>query len=240
MLTTLLFDLDGTLLPMDLDAFMKAYFRRLAPHLAGHYRPDEIVPWMMGALRNVAENETPQITNLDKFRRALFDSDTQKLEQIWPLFEQFYDSSFDDIQHVVSPSHIAREICRTARDKGYRLVLATNPIFPEVATMARIRWAGLDASWFTLITTMENSHFCKPNPKYFLEILDKLNIAPNECMMIGNDVQEDGAAGYVGIRGYLVTDDLIDRNLGTFDFDKVGTREELLRFVQELPDLTQR
>ncbi|GMA63225.1 HAD family hydrolase [Alicyclobacillus fastidiosus] len=235
MLTTLLFDLDGTLLPFELDSFMRGYFERLVPHLRDHVHPHEVAPWILGAMRRVVENEVVHLTNLDKFRRALFDNESEKEAQIWPIFEAFYASSFQELQDLTSPTNIAREICRTAYDKGYQLVLATNPIFPEVATQSRMRWAGLDESWFRLVTTMENSHFCKPNPKYFLEILDALDLAPNECMMIGNDVQEDGAAGHVGIRTYLVTDNLIDRELGTFHFEHQGTLEEVLRFVKGLP-----
>ncbi|MFB5192307.1 HAD family hydrolase [Alicyclobacillus fastidiosus] len=235
MLTTLLFDLDGTLLPFDLDSFMSGYFERLTPHLQGYVHSDELAPWILGAMRRVVESEVPHLTNMDKFRRALFDNDSEKEAQIWPIFEAFYDSSFQELQDLTSPTNIAREICRTAYDKGYQLVLATNPIFPKVATQSRMCWARLEETWFKLVTTMENSHYCKPNPKYFLEILDALDLAPNECMMIGNDVQEDGVAGHVGIPTFLVTDDLIDRQLGTFHFEHQGTREDVLRFVKRLP-----
>ena len=36
MIKTVLFDLDGTLLPMDQDNFVKAYFKNLAIKLAPH------------------------------------------------------------------------------------------------------------------------------------------------------------------------------------------------------------
>jgi hypothetical protein len=43
-LTTILFDLDGTLLPMDNEAFTKGYFKLLAAKLAPHgYEPKQLV-----------------------------------------------------------------------------------------------------------------------------------------------------------------------------------------------------
>ena len=43
-LTTVLFDLDGTLLPMDQEAFTTGYFKLLAKKLAPHgYEPKSLV-----------------------------------------------------------------------------------------------------------------------------------------------------------------------------------------------------
>ena len=43
-LTTVLFDLDGTLLPMDRDVFVKDYFGRLARKLAPYgYEPKKLI-----------------------------------------------------------------------------------------------------------------------------------------------------------------------------------------------------
>ena len=95
--------------------------------------------------------------------------------------------------------------------KGLRVALATNPLFPAVATESRIRWAGLDLKDFDLVTTYENSSFCKPNPAYYKEIMEKLGVSAEECVMVGNDVQEDGAAAKLGMRVFILTDCLIDR-----------------------------
>lgn len=154
----ILFDLDGTLLPFELDAFMSAYFRHLVPHLAEVRPADEIAHWMLGAMQQVVENESPLLTNEEKFRKALFGSDTSLAEQIWPLFVHFYETSFEELRHLTRPTKIAREICRTVQDKGYRIALATNPIFPGIATAARMRWAGIDDIRFDFVTTLSLIH----------------------------------------------------------------------------------
>ena len=63
------------------------------------------------------------------------------------------------------------------------MVLATNSIFPRIATENRIRWAGLEPDDFALITTYENSTYCKPNPAYYREVLGKLGLEAEECLV---------------------------------------------------------
>ena len=90
------------------------------------------------------------------------------------------------------------------------MILATNPIFPSIATLQRVSWAGLDKDNFSLITTYENSTYCKPNPKYYEEIIQKMNLDPSECIMVGNDAIEDIAAGVTGMKVYIITNNLLN------------------------------
>ncbi|MFW5991589.1 MAG: HAD family hydrolase [Halanaerobiaceae bacterium] len=70
-------------------------------------------------------------------------------------------------------------------------------------------------------------HYCKPHPGYYREILHKLSLTPEECIMVGNDVQEDMVAGDLGFKTYLVTDYLINRNQNSTNCDWQGSLEEL-------------
>ena len=74
---------------------------------------------------------------------------------------------------------------------GYNVVIATNSIFPEIAIMQRMEWANLKDINFSLVTTMENMHYAKPNVEYYIEILDKLNSKPEDSIMIGDDLEMD-------------------------------------------------
>lgn len=100
--------------------------------------------------------------------------------------------------------------------------------------MNRIRWAGLDAGDFKEITTYEYCRYCKPNPEYFREILEKYELDPAECLMVGNDVEEDLAIQRLGVRTYLVTDTMENRNGKTYKTDYTGTLNDLLEFIKEL------
>ena len=110
-----------------------------------------------------------------------------------------------------SPTPRAAEVVRAMKGAGRQVVLATNPIFPPAATQARIRWTGLDPQDCALYTTYENSSWCKPSLGYYRELLGKLGRAPEECLMVGNDVAEDMVAEELGMRVFLLTDCLINR-----------------------------
>ena len=236
-LSTLVFDLDGTLLPFDHETFMKGYFRALVPVIAEYVDTEQIAHQILQSTEDMVRSEDPQQTNLEVFKRSFFAKTGIREADIWPLFDHFYEQTFAELQHLTNPTPISREICRTALDKGYRLVLATNPVFPKIAVAHRMQWAGIDEIPFALVTTMEDMHFCKPNPKYFIEILDRLNLLPFECMMFGNDVQEDGVAGKVGMETFLVKDNIIDRGLGHLEFTTEGTLSDVLTYVRDLPPL---
>ncbi|MDE6047540.1 MAG: hypothetical protein K2F56_02815, partial [Anaeroplasmataceae bacterium] len=98
------------------------------------------------------------------------------------------------------------------KNKKFELILATNPIFPLIAQTKRLAWAGIKDSDFSWITSYENSHYCKPNLKYYEEILSHFPYQPNECLMIGNDVGEDMIAKELGMQVFLLTDCLINKD----------------------------
>jgi len=236
-LDTLLFDLDGTLLPLDLDRFMAAYFQALIPKVAAVIEAEAFVQHVWSTTHALMQNEDARYTNIEKFKQLFFAATKLQEADIWPAFEAFYKSDFDNLRRYTEPNDISREICRTAVEKGYQVVVATNPIFPAEAIQRRLAWAGVDDIPFSLVTTMEQMHFCKPNPKYFLEILDLVHRAPEQCIMFGNDVQEDGVAGKIGMDTYLVTDCLIDRGMGHLEFGHRGRLEDVRAFVNALPVL---
>jgi FMN phosphatase YigB (HAD superfamily) len=117
---------------------------------------------------------------------------------------------------------------------GYEVALATNPIFPSIATRKRISWTGLDYNDFKLVTTYENSSFCKPNLKYYEEILSKLGYQANECLMVGNDVAEDMIASKLGMKVFLLPKCLINKNNEDINKYPHGDFNDLIRFIKSL------
>jgi FMN phosphatase YigB (HAD superfamily) len=124
-----------------------------------------------------------------------------------------------------------KKIVELLKQKGYDLILATNPIFPPEATMNRMQWPGLRPEDFRHITHYKNSHYCKPNPEYYLEIMKTCGLKPTECMMIGNDVREDMCAGKLGMETFLVTDCLINTQNADITPYRRGSIKDLYDFV---------
>ena len=149
-------------------------------------------------------------------------------------FLQFYLNDFEKLSGLAGGKGEAAQLVRRIRRKGMKTVLATNPLFPRIATEARIRWAGMAAEDFDWITTYENSRFCKPSPDYYREVLAAVGAHPQNCLMIGNDTEEDMCTADLGMQVYLVTDHLIDgKGLGAEAF-RHGSLAQLENQLDEL------
>ena len=117
---------------------------------------------------------------------------------------------------------------------GFNIYLATNPLFPRIATKQRIHWAGLTPEDFLDITTYEDCHYCKPNVEYFREFLEKHNLDPKDCLMVGNDVSEDLVISELGVETYLITNTMENKKNLPITADHTGTLEDFYTFIQNL------
>ena len=233
-ITTVLFDLDGTLLPMDQDVFAKHYFGLLAKKVAPlGYAPDQLIKAIWTGIGVMIKNDG-SCTNEEAFWRFFTGLYGEKALADKPVFNDFYINEFNQVQSSCGFTPEAAALIRSLKEKGYRVVLATNPLFPAPATQNRIRWAGLEESDFEWVTTYENSHFCKPNPAYYTEILEKLGLTAQECIMVGNDADEDLVAQELGMRVFLLTDCLINKSGRDLSAYPQGGFAQLQAFIEEL------
>ena len=233
-ITTILFDLDGTLLPMDQDLFLKAYFGGLVKKLVPHgYDPKLLVDSIWAGTGAMVKN-TGEHTNEEVFWHSFAGFFGENCRTDEPIFQDFYEKEFQSVQDVCGFTPEASLLIGKLKAKGLRLVLATNPLFPAIATQSRCRWAGLDPADFELITTYENSRFCKPNPDYYRYILQTLNLNPEECLMVGNDVGEDMIAEKLGMKVFLLTDCLINKVEKDITCYPHGSFDALAAFIENL------
>lgn len=230
-LTTILFDLDGTLLPMDNDAFTKGYFKLLAAKLAPHgYEPKHLVDAIWAGTAAMVKNDGTH-SNEEAFWKKFAGIYGEKILADKPLFDEFYEKDFHVAKGFCGFNLNAEIAVQTVKEMGLRVALATNPIFPAVATESRIRWAGLNAENFELYTTYENIGYCKPNPDYYREIAKRLGVQPEECLMVGNDVTEDMVAKETGMQVFLLTDCLINKEREDINQYSRGSFDQLLQFI---------
>ena len=232
MIKTILFDLDGTLLPMDQSVFTKAYFKGLAAKLAPHGYTDAkaLIDAIWAGTAAMVANDgsvTNECKFWDKFSEILGE-DIRKCE---PILEDFYKNEFQSVKDACGFDADAAPVIKALRDRGYRLFLATNPIFPAIATESRIKWAGLSTSDFELYTTYENSRHSKPNLDYYKDILAAAGLSPDECLMVGNDVGEDMVAENLGTSVFLITHSLINKSGTDISRYPQGTLRDLLRYL---------
>ncbi len=221
-----LFDLDGTLLPMDFDTFMRGYVGLLVKKFAPlGYDRDRLVDDLWKGVGAMAANDGSKPNRArfwetfaqgfpEKFVGSTDEESEALLRKQDDLFLSFYANEFDGARAFTNPApEAARAAVASARRRADRVILATNPFFPAVAVERRLSWVGLRPDDFDYVTTYETSTFCKPNPLYYREVLGRFDLDPAGCLMVGNDVSEDIAptAG-LGMGCYLVTDCLIDKS----------------------------
>ena len=205
-ITTVLFDLDGTLLPLDQDTFIKEYFGRLAKKLAPHgYDTEKLIKAIWAGTAAMVKNDGKKLNEEVFWDYFVTQFGQESLKDI-PMFDEFYRNEFDNVKAACGYSPYACQAVSRLKEKGKRVALATNPLFPAIATESRMRWAGLERDDFELYTTYENSHYCKPNPEYYKEILEKLKVSADECLMVGNDLTEDIIPEPPGLKVILLTD----------------------------------
>lgn len=233
-ITTLLFDLDGTLLPMDQDTFIKAYFYKISKRLAKFgYDPEKLVKAIWDGTMLMVKNDGKR-TNEQVFWDRMAEIFGKDVRDDEPKFYDFYVEEFDGVAASCGFTPHAREVVDLAHSLGLRTALATNPIFPAIATEKRVLWAGLDPKDFELITTYENSRHSKPNPEYYLDILSQLGLRPEECVMIGNDAAEDTVPARLGMKVFILTDDLINKTDVDITQYPNGSFSELMEFIRSL------
>lgn len=235
-LNTILFDLDGTLLPLDMILFEKIYFEELAKDFSDIISPKELAKNIWSSTKIMVEN-TEYRTNEEIFMADFTTRMNMELPILQKRFENFYDTSFLKIKEYALDIQCIRESVKILESKGYTVVLATNPLFPEKAIHHRIRWAGFEPGDFSYISTFEKNHYCKPQLKYYEEILEDIKKKPEDCLMVGNDVQEDLVAKKLGIKTYLITNNILHRTDEEIISDYIGEYEGFYEFVKALPSL---
>lgn len=234
MYKALLFDLDGTLLPMDMDAFMKAYFHAVTRKFAHLLPPEKLVRDILQGTASMVRDCDPNRTNREVFWSDFMARIDFPVEVLEPMFEEFYEREFTSLKQVTQPNPLARPMMTSLFRKGFRVAIATNPVFPERAIRERLRWLEIDDLPYALVTTYETMHFCKPNPNYYTEALELIGAVPGDCLMIGNDVEEDLIAGRLGMKTFLVDDWLLNTKNLSIQTDFRGSFADLAVYLEDL------
>ena len=233
-LSAILFDLDNTLIIFNESKFYTGYLDRIGKVFADLVPPEQFPDHLLSATMALLENDGAR-SNVDYFMDILTDLCKGPRDKLWQRFLHFYDTEYDHLEKVTSLPDGLDDVFAYFASTDYKLVLATNPIFPLSVQHKRLAWAGLEHVQFELITHIENMSFCKPNLGYYHEICAKIDATPETCLMVGNDAINDMVAANTGMKTYFTTD---DKNLGQGDLHvSANLRENAKPEVRE-PDFS--
>ena len=201
----ILFDLDKTLLEIDLDKFVSEYLNLLAQSVATlHISPKKFISKIFKASRAVERNNG-HIINEEVYAKAFFPLEGYSREEVEPLFNDFYKNDFHKLKQYAKRKPEAREVVQKAFNKGYDVVIATMPILPRSAIEQRLEWAGIADFPYRLITTIENSYATKSlvHLRYYEQILDRIGYSAENCLMVG-DEERDMICKLLGMHTFLI------------------------------------
>ena len=228
MIKNIFFDMDGTLINMDQEEFIKVYYGLLAKRLAelGYENAKEIAKIVLGSSKIMAANNGEKLNSevfFDYMKKTL---NFTKEELEAPL-QNFYETDFNKAQVTTSKIEGMDAAIKTLKAKGIRLFLTTNPMFPKVAIVERLHWAGLNENDFDYIPSYDTCRFAKPNPGYYEDVIKNFNLNPSETLLVGNDYEKDIIPAFkLGLRSYYLTQDNIDKKV-----DLAGTHKDFMEFV---------
>lgn len=232
-LTTVLFDLDGTLLPINGEAFEAIYFKGLSSYFLDKYDPKEFIKIIWSATKEMV-NDTSSKTNEEAFMDALQVIVNEDISWMQERFSQFYLNEFDQIRLAVTPNIYIQKAVKLLKEKGYRCIIATNPMFPKIAIEKRILWTGCDRDDFDYVTSFEKNHYCKPQLKFYEEVLHDMNLSAEECLMVGNDINEDMIVSKLNMKTYLLTNHVMQNEIIPDSVTYSGEYENFYEFVNNL------
>lgn len=202
---TLLLDLDDTLLDTNLDAFMPAYFQALTQHMAKHSAPATMLRALIAGVNLMNESEDPTRTLEEIFDADFYTQLGFPKQDLIHIFEGFYDDVFPDLAQHTRQRPDAAPLIDWAYSRGYRIAIATDPLFPRKATYHRLRWAGFDPERFELVSTFEHFHFTKTHPAYYAEVLGRMGWPDGPVLMVGNDPVRDLIPAHrLGLKTFFV------------------------------------
>ena len=69
---------------------------------------------------------------------------------------------------------------------------------------------------------------------YYHEILDQFGLTVDECVMVGNDVTEDMVTRTMGMKVFLMTDWMINKEQKDISVYPHGSFEELTKFLETI------
>lgn len=234
MIKHVFFDLDGTLLPMDQDLFIKIYFKELTKvFVKNGYDAKAFYSSLMRSIDLMIGNSS-DVMNEDIFWQCISEDLGKEVTELEDEIDIFYHSDFMNAKAACSCNPLIKKVVDTLKADGKQLIVATNPVFPAIASEIRMQWGGVYPDDFEYITTYTNSKRCKPNVEYYLFLAEKFGCDPSECLMVGNDVADDMPARDAGWNVFLVTDCLINRKNVDISIYPNGDWNDLLHYIEEI------
>jgi FMN phosphatase YigB (HAD superfamily) len=236
---TLLLDLDDTLLQNDIDLFLPHYLEAFTGWIAPYLDPDRFVRQLLAGTQAMTLNKQPDCTLREVFEAVFFPGLGMDAQQFRQIAEGFYAEVFPSLRKLTRPIPAAVPLVEQALARGYRVAIATNPLFPLTAVHQRLEWANLPVERyaFDLIASYETFHFGKPAPAFFAEVLARLGWPQGNVLIVGDNLKHEVLAGRrMGLPVFWIEHATTASPVGDQKPTAQGSLEDVLPWLDGAPD----
>lgn len=165
-ITTLLFDLDGTLIDTN-ELIIQSFLHTLEQYYPGDYKREDVLPFMGPTL-------TETFASMNE----------EKVEEMTDVYRTFNLANHDAL---VTEFEGVKETVATLKEKGFKLGIVTTKRLAVVKKGLAL--TKLD-SYFDVIVAIDHVTKPKPDPEPVLKALEQLDSKPEEAIMVGDNFHD--------------------------------------------------
>lgn len=199
-----LLDLDDTLL-LGGDIFVETLISEMTHFLHREVGLPNDPKIIINGVQAMFQNLSPTV-RADRLYRDIVSAGLSDSALLESKSREYFSDHYPALQRLMRPDPSTLPLIEWLFEHDYTVVIATNPIYLQIGIDPRIEWAGLKEWPFARITHAENSHFTKPHPQYYEEIMAHIGFEPYEAIMVGNDWENDIVpAAKTGMKTFWIT-----------------------------------
>jgi pyrophosphatase PpaX len=165
-LTTILFDLDGTLIDTN-ELIISTYLHTLEKYFPGKYGREDVLPFLGPTLHEVFGAMDP--------------------ERVEEMVLEYRSYNLANHDALVKEFVGVMETIETLKKKGYKLAIVTTK--REDVAFKGLRLMKLD-SFFDVMIAYDHVKKVKPDPEPIFLALEKLGSKPEETLMVGDNFHD--------------------------------------------------
>lgn len=199
-LKALIFDVDGTLAETEKNGHLVAFNRAfIAAGLDWHWSEE-----LYGKLLAVTGGKERIKFYIEQYQSHLLSQDnlTHFINKLHQDKTEYYQQLLAQGAIPLRPG--VRRLITEARETGIRLAIATTSALPNVMALLKIFF---NPDWFEVIAAGDIVPAKKPAPDIYYYVLQKMNLKPEDCIVLEDSEHGLAAATKVGLKTIVTVND---------------------------------